>query len=69
MTCGFPRTIFPDQLRPEAVALAKRLHRASPKTGKRMSLRKIAAALAEAGHLNERGRPFNPKSIVAMVDS
>ena len=37
------------ELRPEAVALAKRLHRASPKTGKRMSLRKIAAALAEAG--------------------
>jgi hypothetical protein len=32
-----------------------------------MSLRKIAAALAEAGHLNERGKPFNPKSIVAMV--
>ena len=32
-----------------------------------MSLRKIAAALAEAGHLNERGQPFNPKSIVAMV--
>ena len=51
----------------EAVALAKRLHRASPKTGKRMSLRKIAAALTEAGHLNERGQPFNPKSIVAMV--
>ena len=40
---------------------------ASPKTGKRMSLRKIAAALTEAGHLNERGQPFNPKSIVAMV--
>ena len=47
------------ELRPDAVALAKRLHRASPKTGKRMSLRKIAAALAEAGHLNERGQPFN----------
>ena len=57
----------PHELRPEAVALAKRLHRASPKTGKRMSLRKIAAALTEAGHLNERGQPFNPKSIVAMV--
>ena len=55
------------ELRPEAVALAKRLHRASPKTGKRISLRKVAAALAEAGHLNERGQPFNPKSIVAMV--
>ena len=38
------------ELRPEAVALAKRLHWASPKTGKRMSLRKIASALAEAGH-------------------
>ena len=35
------------ELRPEAVALAKRLHRSSPKTGKRMSLRKIAAELAE----------------------
>ena len=57
----------PVELRSEAVALAKRLHRTSPKTGKRMSLRKIAAALAEAGHLNERGQPFNPKSIVAMV--
>ena len=55
------------ELRPDVVAEAKRLQRASPKTGKRMSLRKIAAALAEAGHLNERGQPFNPKSIVAMV--
>jgi DNA invertase Pin-like site-specific DNA recombinase len=56
------------ELRPEAVALAKRLHRASPKTGKRMSLRKIAAALTEAGHLNERGQPFNPKSVRNMLD-
>ena len=56
------------ELRPEAVALAKRLHRASPKTGRRMSLRKIAAALAEAGHLNERGQPFNPKSVGSMLD-
>ena len=56
------------ELRPEAVALAKRLHRASPKTGKRMSLRKIAAALAEAAHLNERGQPFNPKRVRSMLD-
>ena len=42
--------------------------RASPKTGKRMSLRKIAAALAEAGHLNEREQPFNPKSVRSMLD-
>jgi len=54
--------------RPEAVTLAKRLHHASPKTGKRMSLRKVAAALAQAGHLNERGQPFNPKSVRSMLD-
>jgi len=33
-----------------------------------MSLRKINAKLAEAGHLNERGRPFNQRSIKAMVE-
>ncbi len=37
---------------PEAVALAKRLRRASPKTGERRSLRDISALLAEAGHLS-----------------
>ena len=53
--------------RPGAVVLAKKQHRASPKTGKRMSLRRISAALAEAGHLNEHGRPFNPRSVKTMV--
>jgi hypothetical protein len=33
-----------------------------------MSLRKISAALAEAGHLNERGRPFNQRSVKTMVE-
>ena len=37
--------------------------------GKRLSYRKISAELAEAGHKNERGEPYNPKSIKAMVDS
>ena len=54
--------------RPGTVALAKKLHRASPKTGKRLSLRKISAALAEAGHLNEHRRAFNPRSIKVMVE-
>ena len=54
--------------RPGAVAFAKKLHRASPKTGKRMSLRKISAALAEAGHLNENGRVFNPNAIKRMLE-
>ena len=33
-----------------------------------MSLRKISGTLQEAGHLNERGRPFNRRSIKAMVE-
>jgi hypothetical protein len=57
------------ELRPEVVAEAKRLRRASPKTGERLSYRQISARPEEAGFLNERGRPFNPKSIKAMVDS
>jgi len=43
------------------VAFAKMLYQADPKTGKRMSLCKISAALADAGHLNERGRLFNQR--------
>ena len=53
---------------PEAVAMAKRLRRASPKTGERMSLRRISAELAASGHLNERGVAFNHKSIMAMIE-
>jgi DNA invertase Pin-like site-specific DNA recombinase len=54
---------------------AKRLHRANPVTHKRMSLRKISAALAAAGHVNTakyRGsklpRAFNSGTIKAMVE-
>ena len=53
---------------PVAVALAKRLHRASPKNGARRSLRKIAAELAAGGHKAVSGRPFNPRTIKAMVE-
>ena len=56
------------EVRPGAVAFAKKLRRANPKTGSRLSLRRISAALAEAGHLNERGRPFNPYSVKAMLE-
>ena len=51
--------------RPEVVAMAKKLHRAS--RGKRMSLRKISAALATAGHVNAQGQPFAAKSVKAML--
>ncbi len=55
------------ELRPDVVSLAKRLHRASPKTGKRRSLREIAAELARAGHINERGKPYAAQSIKMML--
>src|SRR3954447_25193078 len=51
------------ELRPEVVILVKRLYRASPKTGKRRSLREIAAELAQIGHLNERSKPYAAQSI------
>lgn len=50
-----------------AMRLAKRLYRASPKTGERRSLRQVAQDLAARGYLNAEGRPFNPKSVRAMV--
>jgi DNA invertase Pin-like site-specific DNA recombinase len=53
--------------RPEAVALAKRLHRRNPATGERMSLRQISKRLAADGFLNELGQPFAAKSIKSMV--
>ena len=56
------------EMYPEAVKAARRLRRASPKTGERLSFREISARLAEAGHLNERGRPFNAQSVRAMIE-
>lgn len=55
------------EIRPEVVAEAKRLRRASPKTGARLSYRQISTKLEAAGFLNERGRPFNPKSVRSML--
>ena len=53
---------------PEAVALAKQLRRANPKSGERRSLRAISAELAKEGFLNTKGKPFNSKSVLAMID-
>ena len=56
------------EVRPEVVKLAKALARKKPKGG-RLSLRAIEAELAARGYLNERGKPFNPKSIAALLAS
>ena len=42
------------QTQPDAVSMAKRLHRASLNTGKRRSFHKISAEIAAAGLLNDR---------------
>jgi hypothetical protein len=52
-----------------AVAMARRLRRASSKTGERRSLRKISDEVKDAGYLNEHGRPYNPNSIKPMLES
>lgn len=60
------------ELRPEVVKLVKQLRHVGagrkPKGGV-PSLRAIAAELATAGHLNERGQPYSPKSIAVMLSS
>ena len=55
------------ELHPDVVAEAKRLRRANPNTGDRLSYRQISGRLAESKFLNERGQPYNPKSIRAML--
>ena len=52
--------------RPDVVALAKSLARKKPKGGQ-LSLRAISAELEAQGYVNERGKPFNPKSIASML--
>ena len=53
------------ELHPEVVKIARKMRRKT-KAG-RASLRTISAALAEAGHLNENGRPFAAKSVRVML--
>ena len=52
----------------KAIAMAKRLRRANPKTGERLSLRKVAQELAATGLLSEAGSEYNPNAIKRMVE-
>jgi DNA invertase Pin-like site-specific DNA recombinase len=54
------------ELHPEVVLIVKRMHQAAVKKGERLSLRKISAKLAEAGHLKD-GKPFHPDVINRMI--
>lgn len=55
--------------RPDVVVLAKRLRRASPKTGSRRTLQEISQELALAGHLSSKGKPFSVSAIKSMLES
>ncbi len=54
--------------RPETVQLARSLARSRPKGGKR-SLREVAAALAEAGHVTKTGKPYAATAVKLMLSA
>jgi DNA invertase Pin-like site-specific DNA recombinase len=54
------------ELRPEMVALAKKLRRASPK-GSRLSYASIADELARRGFMNERGATYSASAVQSML--
>ena len=57
------------ELNPELVKLVKRLRRRNWKTKKQKSYRQISQIVSEDYDLtNEKGKPFNPKSIMVMVN-
>ena len=51
------------ELRPEAVALAKQLHQ------QKKSLRQISTELATAGHVSSKNKPFVTQAIKAMLEA
>ena len=55
------------EMHPDVVAAAKRLRRASPRTGERRSLRKIGEELQSLGFVNANGTAYAPKSVQAML--
>ena len=54
---------------PNAVAMARKLHRKNPHTGKRLSLRKIAAQLSQSGHKATSGKSFSASAILSMLSA
>jgi DNA invertase Pin-like site-specific DNA recombinase len=53
---------------PETVALAQRLAVEPGVAGRRRSLRDIAAALAEQGHVTSKGQPYSPASVARIIE-
>jgi hypothetical protein len=55
------------EARPEMVELARQLRRPDPNR-RPISLRKVAAALAERGYVASTGRPYEAAAVAAMLD-
>jgi DNA invertase Pin-like site-specific DNA recombinase len=55
------------EMNPNAVALARKLHRKPHHSDKRMPYRAIAAAMAQQGHVAASGRPYGPSAIKSML--
>ena len=55
------------ELYPEAVSIAKGLHKKSLSEGVRISLREMSAMLANQGHLNTAGKPYHPDEVRRMI--
>ncbi|MER8473188.1 recombinase family protein [Mesorhizobium sp. M0220] len=54
---------------PEVIREAKRLARKSPRTGKARTLREIAAALAQLGHMTAKGQPFSASQVQRLIEA
>lgn len=57
-----------NEIRPEAVALARKLRRKRA-AGKQLSYREISAQLAQQGHRNGRGNPYHASAIQSMLST
>lgn len=55
------------ELVPETIALARKLRRKNPHTHKRRSYRAVAAILEKEGHLNGKGKVYDPRAIKSMT--
>ena len=51
----------------EVVREARRLRRKNPRTGKILSLRKVASKLAGMGYFAPSGKPYGAESVKRMV--
>lgn len=63
--CGGRRALA--DASPEVLALARKLRRANPTTGRRLSYRDVAQKLADAGHVAGSGKPLSPSVIKRLL--